>query len=251
MPTPFYHLSIAEELLASPALDPAAKDFLHAHKGPFHLGKTAPDLQSLSGQTRPETHFYRVPLMGNNQPWKKMFARHPALGMPEKLSPDQRAFIAGYICHLQADVIWITDLFVPYFLPRITDGGRQQVGLLHNVLRAYLDEDILPGLPADLGAELAATDPSGWLPFAADPDLLRWRDYLARQLMPGSEIKTVEVFAERMHLPPETLSSFMHSEARMESEIFSFIPRHVLVKYRDKLTASNLELLRAYLLDHV
>jgi hypothetical protein len=39
----------------------------------------------------------------------------------------------------------------------------------------------------------------------------------------------------------------IHSESRMETEIFSFIPYQVLVEYRQKLVASNLQLLGDYL----
>jgi hypothetical protein len=249
MPTPFYHLSIAEELLASPDLPESLHEFLQEERNAFLLGKTAPDVQTISGQSRIETHFYRIPLVTLANPWDKMFARYPHLGKPAGLSASQAAFISGYICHLQADVIWITDLFAPYFLPLLTRQGRKQVGYLHNVLRSYLDERILTDLPADVGPSLMDVNPAGWLPFVSDIYMADWRDYLGQQLMPGSKARTVEVFAGRLDVPVESFFELLGSEGRMEAEIFSFIPRQVLVEYRDKLVSANIQLLAGFLAD--
>jgi len=247
MPTPFYHLSVAEEILASPDLDPGVGDFLHSHKAAFLLGKTAPDVQSLSGQPRPETHFYRVPLTSLAKPWERLFARFPQIGDPALMEPEQTAFISGYICHLQADIIWITDLFVPYFLPRVTKNYRREVGFLHNVLRAYLDERIVPDLQTDTGACLASVDPSGWLPFVEDHWMQAWQNFLAEQLMPGAAIKTVEVFAARSEVDVDDFLALLHDEARMAEKVFAFVPRKVLIEYRDKLVSANLQLLSEFL----
>jgi hypothetical protein len=247
MPTPFYHLSIAEEILDSLALDPLVSEFLNTYRAAFLLGKTAADVQSLSGQPRPDTHFYRVPLHSSAAPWEKMFARYPQIGDPARLDSAHAAFISGYICHLQADIIWITDLFVPYFLPRVTKNYRKQVGYLHNVLRAYLDERIVPDLRADIGACLASVEPVGWLPFVEDFWLVEWQRFLADQLMPGSEIRTVEVFAARSDVAVDEFQLLLHDERRMEEEVFAFVPREVLLEYRDKLVSANLTLLADFL----
>jgi hypothetical protein len=176
-----------------------------------------------------------------------MFDQYPALQDVSQMSPAHAAFIAGYICHLQADIIWIKDLFIPYFLPRITKGDHKYIAYVHNALRTYLDEQILPGLRHGAGTCLHSARPNGWLPFVEQSDLVRWRDFLSDQLMPGAQSQTVQVFAERLGMTPEEFLQLVHSEERMESEVFSFVPRQVLVEYRDKLIAANLELLVSYL----
>ena len=175
-----------------------------------------------------------------------MFCHYPNLAQADKLLPGQAAFIAGYICHLQADVIWIRELFVPYFLPLLAKLRRKQVGYLHNVLRSYLDERILNALQHDVGQCLMNVQPEDWLPFVDGRYLIEWRNFIAGQLMPGAKVQTVEVFAERMNMPVDALLDLLHSESRMESEIFSFIPFRVLVEYRERLVAANVELLREY-----
>lgn len=154
--------------------------------------------------------------------------------------------MAGYICHLQADIIWIRELFLPYFLPLLAKIRRKQVGYLHNVLRSYLDERILHDLQQDVGQCLMDVQAENWLPFVQAKYLTEWRNFIAGQLMPGAKVQTVEVFAARMKMPVEALLELLHSESRMESEIFSFIPYQVLVEYRLKLVSSNLELLGEY-----
>jgi hypothetical protein len=249
VPTPFYHLGIADDLLAEDTLPATARALLKAQRAAFYFGKTAPDVQSLSGQSRPATHFYKVPVVDFSPPWERMFSRHPELAQPQNLSPARAAFIAGYICHLQADIIWIKDLFIPYFIPLLARTKRKQVGYLHNVLRAYLDQQILPNLQPDLSSQLKSVRPNGWLPFVQNPHLIGWRDYLAGQLAPGAKIETVEVFAERTRMPVESFLELLHSEDRMQAEVFSLIPPEVLVEYRRKLVSANLELLTDYLDD--
>ncbi len=148
---------------------------------------------------------------------------------------------------MQADIIWITDLFVPYFLPRITSNYRKRVGYLHNVLRAYLDERIVPGLQADTGVYLDLVNPAGWLPFVEDRWMQAWQHFLAAQLMPGAEIKTVEVFASRSAVAVDDFLALLHDETRMTEEVFAFVPREVLIEYRHKLISANLQLLSEFL----
>lgn len=247
MPTPFYHLGIADALLTSPDVPDEIHTFLNEQRCAFYLGKTAPDVQSISGQPRPATHFYHVPLVDPTAPWTRMFRKYPALNDPAQLSPAHTAFMAGYVCHLQADVIWIKDVFVPFFLPRLTKKDHKYLAYIHNALRTYLDERILPGLQSGAGGCLHSAQPNGWLPFVEQHYLEEWRDFLSDQLMPGAKSQTIEVFAARMDMSPEEFLQLVHSEERMEQEVFSFVPREVLVEYRDKLIAANIDLLVSYL----
>lgn len=251
MPTPFYHLSIADELLEGDSLPEDVRGFLQTQRGAFYLGKTAPDVQTISGQSRPETHFYRVPLVDRTPPWERMFHRYPQMERAGTISPEQAAFTAGYICHLQADVIWITDLFVPYFLPLLRYTKRKQAGFIHNVLRSWLDEQIVPNLAKDVSIRLDGVQPNGWLPFVQSQYLLDWRGYIAGQLAPGAKSLTVEVFAERAHIPVDAFFELMHSAERMQAEVFSVIPQEVLVEYRNKLVQANADLLQNYLSDQM
>jgi hypothetical protein len=251
VPTPFYHLSLAEEILDHSALPVQIAVVLHDNRPAFLLGCTAPDVQTISGQTRPATHFFDLPIqLGDIPAWKRLLATHPALSRPDRLPPAQAAFLAGYLSHLQADWLWIIQIFAPIFGPAATWRDQQHRIYLHNVLRSYLDLQIVKAIPSWTGSELSKAIPDRWLPFAYDYHLQRWRDFLAEQMKPGSVIHTVEVFAARQGIPVEAYYQLLNSETRLDQEIFSRIPRQFLENYRQDFIVENLHLLQAYFNSH-
>jgi hypothetical protein len=248
MPTPFYHLSIAEEILASERLAPQVGEFLRGQRGAFLVGSVAPDVQVISGQSRRSTHFFDLPIKNMHlEPKDHMLRSYPGLAVALNLPHAQAAFIAGYLCHLQADWLWVRNIFVPVFGLRGTWGTFQQRLYTHNVLRAYVDRQIIPGLNHNIETQLRQASPHGWLPFVTDGDLSRWRDYLAGQLQPGGKIDTVEVFAERQGMSPEDYYGLIGSEEAMQREVFSHLPRNSLDEYRLGLLAESLKVLENYL----
>jgi len=245
VPTPFYHLSLAEEILTYPALPVGMRLFLSEHRSEFLFGNTAPDVQVVSGQPRAATHFFDLPLQPNEQPaWEKFLAANLSLSDPGKLAGAQAAFVAGYLCHLQADIYWIRQIFIPIFGRSSRWDSFPKRLYLHNVLRAYLDRKILPELAG--GACISSVLPDGWLPFVQDAHLISWRDFLTSQLHPGARIQTVEVFAARQGISPEAYYALLSSEERLDEEIFSHLPRQALEDYRQEIVQENLSLLRKY-----
>ena len=250
VPTPFYHLSIARELISHPALPEALRNFLVVYKGAFLFGNTAPDVQVVSGQFRESTHFFELPINPGVMPaWERVLEEHPTLADTVSLDPARLAFMAGYMCHLQADWYWVLHIYAPIFGPAGRWGTYSHRSYLHNVLRSYLDRQILSGVQNGTASKLMEANPSHWLPFVNDHHLFVWRDLLSEQLLPGAMIRTVEVFATRQGLSPDAYYSLLDSEIRMEQEVFSHLPRQTLDQYRDALLTSNLALLSKYL-DH-
>ncbi|MBW8010678.1 MAG: zinc dependent phospholipase C family protein [Chloroflexi bacterium] len=247
MPTPFYHLSIAYELLEHPDLPKNIRSHLTSCKNTFLYGKTAPDVQVVSGQRREATHFYTLPPEDKTPAWKRLMAAYPTLADASALPEEMAAFLAGYICHLQADETWIFDLFLPIFGPDADWADFRERLYLHNVLRIYLDKQVLNTLPTETSTHLQATIPNSWLPFVEDNHLSAWRDYLADQLLPGAAVQTIEVFANRQGLAPEEFSNILNSEELMEEEIFTHVSRQRLGEFHQNLLAKNLQLLQTYL----
>lgn len=248
MPTPFYHLSIAQQILDHALLSAAGRQILQANRGAFFLGNVAPDVQVVSGQPRAHTHFFDLPLRDNERlPWEALWSAFPHLRQSSHLPLEQRAFLAGYLCHLQADWLWISQIFIPVFGLRSPWGTFEERLKLHNVLRAYLDQQVLNSLPANLAAILQSTTPTRWLPFVADHHLSQWRDQLTAQLTPGNKVATVEVFAARQGVSAEEYYHLLSSEQAMDELIFSHINRHQLAQFRPQLIRENISLLRAYL----
>ena len=248
MPTPFYHLELAEALLLHPALKNATGELLQRERAAFMLGSTAPDVQTISRQERHATHFYILPINKNAPlPWEVMLETYPVFNPVSKLPAAQAAFAAGYLCHLQADWLWLNDIFIPIFGPDCTWGNLRQRLYLHDVLRAYFDQIILAALPSDISDRLAQAIPDRWLPFVEDRFLYQWRDFLVKQLTPGASIQTVEVFAARQGIDPAEFYSLLHSQERMEQEVFSLVSRQQIYHYREQTLAAHLQFLPALL----
>ena len=248
MPTPFFHLSIAQELLQRPALSAPVRTLLTCQRCAFLLGNTAPDVQTISGQRRTDTHFFDLPIQsGDALPWEVMLARYPALQQAQQLDPAQAAFIAGYLCHLRADWDWVQEVFLPVFGPHATWGTFRQRLYYHNVLRAYLDQRLLPGLRGAMESCLGSVEPDSWLPFVTSHHLRAWRDLLTPQFHPGAAERTVEVFATRQGIPSEAYYALLNSEERMQAEIFVHIPFQQIESYRQRLLAESTRLVESYL----
>jgi len=235
------HLSLAEEILCGDALPSAVCRLLIQQRGPFLLGHTAPDVQTLSGQHRDATHFYAIPRTpppapplrgeGRRPAHETLFAAHPGLASAETLPPPQAAFVAGYISHLLLDELWLDDIFRRYFLP---DWGplRERV-FLHNVLRTWMDREDLQRLDGSVVTALRGTEPRGWLPFVRDEHLRAWRDWLVEQLGPGRSVQTAEVFARRMRVSVAEVEAVLSSPRQMEERVFRHIPRAALRAFHD------------------
>lgn len=225
MPTPVQHIVIAEQLLRDPTLPSPLRERLQSQRGAFLFGNTAPDVQTVSGQPRAATHFFDIPFRSTPRPHVTFFERYPAFSHPRSLSPAHAAFIAGYICHLWLDIVWVRDIYLPAFGPDAEWDTMRDRLLFHNVLRAWCDQNDQAQLNGDTGAALAAAQPRKWLPFTADYYLRQWRDLLTDQFRPGATIRTVEVFAERNRVPPDYFQHVLSTPAEMNAHIFSHVSR--------------------------
>jgi hypothetical protein len=248
MPTPFYHVSLAGALLNQPNLPEAIAQFLQDSPCEFVFGNTAPDVQVVSGQLREATHFFSLPIQAGDQPaWEAMLSTHPSLARAGRLDRSRAAFLAGYLCHLQADWIWVKEIFAPIFGPGCSWGTFSQRLYYHNVLRAYLDLHILAELPTGMDSCLGEVHPESWLPFVQDRHLVDWRDFISTQLRSGGAIQTVEVFSSRQGISAPEYYALIESDERMQQEIFNHISLEVVKDYKQRVLEENICLLENYL----
>jgi hypothetical protein len=248
VPTPFYHLHVAETLLGHPDLTSTARSLVSEHFPAFLLGKVAPDVQVISRQTREGTHFYSLPVQVDAEPpWQKLYQDFPSLNPVRMSDPERRAFIVGYGCHLQADWYWAEQIFEPYFGPSAKWKNFRQRLYLHNVLRAYLDFRVLDNLNGEVRLGLGQVLPPSWLPFVEVAYLQEWRDFLAEQLKPEASIRTVDVFAERQGISVEAYYQLISAEDEMQRQIFDYLPKQRLDEFWEMLIVANLNLLNEYL----
>jgi hypothetical protein len=249
MPTPFYHLKIVNDLIRAPHLDAQVKIFLTENMSDFLFGNTAPDLQSLNGQARVETHFFSVPLASNWVAEKEVFLAYPELNNLF-ISKAKKIFLAGYLCHLQADQNWIREIYWPYFATKLKGGSLKKRRLLHDRLRTYLDREALDEIPSNYWELFGLAKTSLQLPFAKDKDLGVWHQYLSKQLQPKAKILTVEVFSKRHGLTELEFESPIEDSVWVEETLLSHLPHKLLVKYHQKVIDENIKLLNNYLYEN-
>ncbi|HJO32560.1 MAG TPA: hypothetical protein QGI62_00315 [Anaerolineales bacterium] len=246
MPTPFYHLVLSQEMLRDESLNADARDLLLAERPAFLFGNTAPDVQTVSGQTREQTHFFSIPKADRSPAQHVMFGKYPELADAMALPTQQAAFIAGYCVHLLLDQAWIWEVFYPVFGRKARWSDLPERLFFHNVLRAHLDRHDYARLPIDIQDTLLATCPGRWLPFVQSENLCRWRDVLAEQCAPGAAARTVEVFAERMGRQPEEFEVLLNSEDDMQAQILSRMQPRALHMFRQSALDRSIALLNHY-----
>ena len=240
------HLALAEEILGGNALSPAVRRLLTQQRGPFLLGHTVPDVQTISRQGREETHFYTIPRTTDCPAYETFFDAHPRLSHPETLLPAQAAFIAGYVAHLLLDELWLDDIFLRYFMGQEWASLHERL-FLHNVLRTWMDRRDQQRLDGSVAAALREVELHGWLPFVGDEHLRVWRDWLAEQLDPAHSVETAQVFARRMGVAVSEVEEVLRSPQQMEERIFRHIPQAALHSFHDVGYEQSVELINRYL----
>lgn len=251
MPTPATHLALGQQMLHSGQqmlhqddLSPAARHLLDRWEGPFLLGHTAPDVKTISGQRREESHFYTIPRTSDYPAYRILFDMHPELARADLLSPPRAAFVAGYIAHLLLDELWLDDVFERYFLQDWGPLGERL--FLHNVLRTWVDLRDQARLNGTAAQALQRAEPDDWLPFVDDEHVRRWRDWLVEQLTAGHRMETARVLADRMGVPAAEVEAVVQSPEQMERRVFQHFPKSAMDTFCEKGYRQSMMLVNWY-----
>ena len=95
-------------------------------------------------------------------PWDVLIIKNPQLGAGKSLDLVKAVFVAGYLCHLQADWFWIKEIFEPIFGPHQKWGIFSKRLYWHNILRAYLDVQVIADLPVEQMGRVGPRPPGNW-----------------------------------------------------------------------------------------
>lgn len=224
MPTPFMHLQIAERILHDDALGQQIGQMIHRHYSAFYFGNIAPDYQTICNVPRATTHFYDLPPGNEDRAYPEMLASFPELAKPLTMKRDQAVFVAAYCAHLMLDLRWYHEVLIPFFVESQQWKSHHQRFVVHNTLLTYLDRHAVSVLPAAAGNTLSEANPKGWLPFAQDWQLTEWRDLLVAQLRPGTPLRTIEIYADRLLLTQEEFAGNLDKPEWMDENLFTKVP---------------------------
>jgi hypothetical protein len=249
MPNAQTHLDAVSTLLSRPPIQAAFPAL--AGKGAqaaFLLGAIAPDVRAIGGQAREATHFFSIPRQPGSDAVGELLSAWPELANVGALSPEQAAFVAGYVTHLVMDEVWV-ELIVMHglFVEGQPWGVDHPNWWLYSLLMTYLEYRAAARLPADTPDLLRSAEPQGWLPFAADSDLIAWRDHVAARIGRGGARLISEGFAYTNGLTPEALEAIVLSEEQMDSEVFTIIPRSQIDAFDVTVSRRNEAVVRRYL----
>ena len=250
MPTPFMHLQIAEKIKSSLPPSPSEADLqalLAAEWPAFYLGSVAPDYQTICNVPRAQTHFYDMPPEPDNMGYTRLLAQNPQLAHAIALPAATAVFLAGYMAHIYLDLVWLREILYPLFVKAPDIGDRNQRHLLHLVVLTYLDGLAYQSLPESAGAILAAARPTYALNFAADVDLVKWRDFLVPQLAPGAALETIPIFAGRLGFTPQEFAARLEDPAWMQSRVFDLIPVEQIQLRLETAVAESTAIIEQYL----
>jgi hypothetical protein len=110
-----------------------------AGDGCYLLGATSPDIRVITRWERERTHFFDLADTEHQDSVANFFTTFPALRQPERLGPETRAFVSGYITHLTLDETWIVQVYRPYFGQLSALGGDLSANTMDRLLQFELD----------------------------------------------------------------------------------------------------------------
>ncbi len=211
------HMVAAQRLINDPEFPQA--DFVQAHWGEFLLGCISPDAHHRGKLTREDTHFFAYHPKVEPHAVPAMLAAHPNLTNGAVSNEAQRAFVAGYLSHLEMDEVWCEDMLFPEFVQAKWPSRETSHFMLH-VLLGWMDARDYLQLGASHQSALAGASPNHWLAFFPDDALTAWRDVVANQISPVGTSQTVEILGKRIPQGIDGLATILQSPQRLDTELW-------------------------------
>lgn len=207
----------AERLINDPQFPHA--NFVQAHWGEFLLGCISPDAHHKGSLTREDTHFFAYRPKVEPHAVPAMLAAHPNLTNGAIQNEAQRAFVAGYLSHLEMDEVWCEDMLFPEFINGTWPARETSHFMLH-VLLGWMDARDYLKLGQFHQTALAEATPHRWLEFFPDEALIGWRDIVANQIQPIGTSQTVEILGKRIPQGIDGLHTILQSPERLDAELW-------------------------------
>ena len=249
MPNLPMHIYLADQV--SQQLD---LGYVHDHMGSCLLGSTAPDIRAMAKWDRQRTHFAPLSVGQVGTGTKEMFAQHPRLADHKSQTPETRAFILGYVCHLAADELWITTMFRPHFqegsqgISNQLEGQIWDRALQLDMDRSVIEEDFFELDPDML---ISGSDKSVLIEFLEDELLSEWRDWVLKFLGWDFSWDRLKRALNRMHRDDEgvqmVVDSFLTNMPESLEKIYQVVPRSMIESYKERVVVETLSQVREYL----
>lgn len=211
------HMVASQRLVNDPQFPHA--EFVQAHWGEFLLGCISPDAHHRGNLTREDTHFFAYRPKVEPHAVPAMLTAHPNLVNGAIEDEAQRAFVAGYLSHLEMDEVWCEDMLFPEFIHGKWPSRETSHFMLHVIL-AWMDARDYLRLGLAHQSALAGAVPKHWLKFFPDEALIAWRDVVASQIQPVGTSQTVDILGKRIPQGIDGLHTILQSPERLAAELW-------------------------------
>ena len=245
------HIYLADQV--SEQLD---RSYVFDHLGSFYLGSTAPDIRAMTRWPREQTHFAPLSVEEVGTGARTMFEMHPELR--EAMSPASRAFLAGYVCHLAADEVWITSVFRPHFDTTedssLTD-DQVEANIWDRAMQLDLDRQALPQINGDSHPEhwLACSDQNVSMPFFEEGLLTEWKDRVGRFQVWEFTWDRLKGALNRLDRDDDdvqqTVEKFLEGMPHSLEAVHERAPEAEVTGYRDRALAATIAQVREFVPD--
>lgn len=249
MPHLAFHMSVARDL--ANALD---NTLIDADRGAYYLGSTGPDMHVLSRETRISSHYFDLDCLDDQDCVESFFRAHRDLRDIWKLGDSTAAFVSGYLTHLVMDVVWITDIYRPFFGPDSTLGGGARANVLDRVLQYEMDFQRRQDRAAmdEIRDALVASPRAVDVDFVAPELISRWHELA---VMMASSPPTWERFPKTASRflglvgvsTPEEVEEFMKTLPQLLEETRQHVSGQRLEAFMERAQALALSTLEEYL----
>ncbi len=251
MPPLVTHMIAAVRAGEAIAVDDTALD---DRNGDFLLGATTPDIRVLTRWDRERTHFFDIYDDGHQDCVENFFSAHRMFRDPERLSPDTRAWVAGYLTHVIMDQEYVLQIYRPYFGSRSLLGGSSHANLLDRVLQYELDrreresDEQMQQMRSALFGTAVDIDAG----FVDQSLLVRWRDTTAAMTEHPPDWERFSFIASR-HLKSAGIESesglreFMETIPQLLDDTLSHVDQRALDGFFESTTERATTVLRDWL----
>lgn len=219
--------------------------------GPYLLGATAPDVRIMTGQPREETHFITLDADHGERSIDNLFAAHPDL---RTVNGRARAFLAGYLTHLEVDQAWITTVYRPFFGRESEHQSSLEANFMDRTLQFYMDwkERQDRDLVNAFYEHVMAADPADDLPIIPAPTLREWQGFVKRILQNEPSWEWFSDFLQRrLRLESSVTDEQLRTLALALPDVLERVLRYVtperLRAFKEDAVARQAAALRSYL----
>ena len=217
-------------------------DVVEANMGCYLLGSTSPDIRIITKRTREEYHFTTLDFKDVGAGVQGLFEAHPGLQVANGHSGPTQAFVAGYITHLIADEVWISQMFRPFFGNGDVFEDETYGLVLDRAMQLELDRqswDIADSLKSSLATSTSAID----IGFIESQQLAEWAQWIISFMDRGFTWERLHFMARRIASGDET-----HPAFRMADEFVADVSQG-MERLEELVPVDNLDKYRRQTLD--